>query len=84
MFKKFNSFAASITGSVSGAIASVVSVSKAGVVSGLGATGITSGLSSIGSVAGGGMAAGLGVVVAIPVVVGGVSYCIYKYCFSDE
>ncbi len=64
-----------------GSIGSVSAVSALG-VPGLGATGITSGLAAIGNVVGGGMAAGLGVTVAAPVVIGVFAYGVYKW-FED-
>lgn len=45
-----------------------VAVSLAGTTAGLSAAGISSGLASIGAIAGGGMAAGVGVLVAAPVI----------------
>lgn len=55
------------SGGALGAASSVAAISSAGAVSGLGAAGITSGLAAIGSVIGGGMLAGLGIAVALPV-----------------
>jgi hypothetical protein len=48
-------------------------------VPGLGATGITSGLAAVGGAVGGGMAAGLAVCVAAPVLIGGLSYGLYRW-----
>ncbi len=64
---------------VAGAAGSVGTVAAAGSVAGLGATGITSGLAAVGSVLGGGMATGLAVTVAAPLVVGAAAYGLYKW-----
>ncbi|CDS47972.1 hypothetical protein [Polaromonas sp. CG9_12] len=49
-----------------------------GSVAGLGAAGITSGLAAVGSLVGGGMAAGLVVTAAAPIAVGALGYGLYK------
>jgi choline-glycine betaine transporter len=70
---------AGAVGTTVGAAGSLGTVAAAGTVTGLGATGITSGLAAIGGVVGGGMAAGLVVTVAAPVVIGATAYGIYKW-----
>ena len=55
-------------GAMTGGAASVMAVSGAGSVAGLSAAGISSGLAAVGGVVGGGMAAGLVVSAALPVV----------------
>ncbi|MEB3282230.1 MAG: hypothetical protein VKK42_25265 [Lyngbya sp.] len=55
-------------GAITGGAASVMAVSSAGSVAGLSAAGISSGLAAVGGVVGGGMAAGLAVSAALPVV----------------
>ncbi|WP_417446110.1 hypothetical protein [Kangiella sp.] len=81
---KFNKKLAGLVGSVVGSCSSLVLVSKAGIVSGLGATGITSGLGSVGGAIGGGMATGLGVVATAPILIGCLSYVGYKYFVDDK
>lgn len=56
-------------------------ISASGVVAGLSAVGITSGLAAVGAVVGGGMLAGIAVVAAIPVAIGGI---LYHICRSKE
>lgn len=68
-------------GAVAGAAGSIGSISAL-VVPGLGATGVTSGLATLGSVAGGGMVTGLAIACVAPVAAGAVAYGIYKY-FND-
>jgi len=72
---------AAATGATGGAAGSIGAVATLG-VPGLGATGITSGLATIGSVFGGGMATGLIVTAAAPVVLGAAAYGLYKW-FKD-
>ncbi|MGB4497668.1 MAG: hypothetical protein WBI40_03125 [Methylococcaceae bacterium] len=48
-------------------------------VTGLGATGVTSGLAAIGSIVGGGMTAGLVVTAAAPIAGGVAAYGLYKW-----
>jgi hypothetical protein len=72
---------AAATGAATGATGSVGAVAALG-VPGLGATGITSGLATIGSVLGGGMATGLVVTAAAPVALGAAAYGLYKW-FND-
>lgn len=60
-------------------LSSLLAASAVGAtVLGSSAAGITSGLSLVGSLVGGGMAAGVATVAAAPVVIGGVSYGLYK------
>ncbi len=56
-----------VLGAVGGGVASVAAVSGAGSVAGLSAAGISSGLAAVGGVVGGGMAAGLAVSTALPI-----------------
>jgi len=70
---------AGAAGTAAGAAGSVGTVAAAGTVTGLGATGITSGLAAIGGVVGGGMATGLAITVAAPLVVGGAAYGLYRW-----
>lgn len=72
---------AAATGATGGAIGSVGTVAVLG-VPGLGAIGITSGLATVGSVVGGGMASGLVIAVAGPVAIGAAAYGLYKW-FTD-
>lgn len=65
-------------GAVAGAAGSIGSISALG-VPGLGATGMTSGLATLGSVAGGGMATGLVIACVAPVAAGVVAYGLYKW-----
>ena len=53
-------------------------VSASGAVAGLSAAGISSGLAAIGSLVGGGMAAGVAVAAAIPLAAGAAGYAIIK------
>ena len=76
-----NSGKAAAGGAVAGAAGSIGSISALG-VPGLGATGVTSGLATLGSVAGGGMATRLVIACAAPVAAGAVAYGIYKL-FKD-
>lgn len=68
-----------VAGAAAGAAGSVSTVAAAGAVSGLGAAGITSGLATVGSVVGGGMAAGLAVTAAAPIAIGAAAYGLYKW-----
>jgi choline-glycine betaine transporter len=77
--KDKNAAVAGAAGTVAGAAGSVGTVAAAGTVTGLGATGITSGLAAIGGVVGGGMATGLAITVAAPLVIGGAAYGLYKW-----
>jgi hypothetical protein len=72
---------AAATGATGGAAASIGAVAALG-VPGLGATAITSGLATLGSVVGGGMATGLVLAVAAPVAIGAAAYGLYKW-FTD-
>ena len=61
----------------------IAAVSAAGATAGLSGAGITSGLATIGSIVGGGMAAGTALLAAAPVVAAaGVGYGAYKLCKS--
>ena len=72
------------TGATVGGGAVLSTIAAAGSVTGLGATGITSGLASVGAIVGGGMAAGLAVTVAAPILGGALAYAGYRYFLSDE
>ncbi len=65
----FTFIAGTIIGAVSGGVSSIVLVANAGMVEGLSAAGITSGLDAVGLIVGGGIAAGLAVAAALPVIV---------------
>jgi hypothetical protein len=65
-----------LTGGAAGAVGSVATVS------GLGATGITSGLAAIGGTVGGGMAAGLAITAVAPLAVAGGVFFAYKKWFK--
>lgn len=65
------------SGVATGAIESIAAVWSAGAVTGLGATGITSGLSAIGTVAGGSIATGLAITATAPLAVGALDYPFY-------
>jgi len=69
--------AGTAAGTAAGAVGSIAVVSAAG-TAGLSAAGLTSGLAALGTIAGGGMAAGLTVAAALPVLgavaVGGATY----------
>ncbi len=65
-------------GATGGVIGSVGTIAALG-VPGLGATGITSGLATLGGVVGAGMATGLGMSIAAPVIIGAVAYGFYKW-----
>ena len=62
--------ASAVGGGAVGTAGSLAAVSTLGAVEGLSAAGMTSGLAALGSLAGGGMAAGIGVA-AVPVLAGG-------------
>jgi uncharacterized membrane protein YebE (DUF533 family) len=59
--------------------ASIGSVALNGSVTGLSATGITSGLAVVGTLAGGGMAVGVFIVAASPIAAGVLGYQGYKF-----
>ena len=65
-------------GATAGGVGAVGAVAALG-IPGLGATGITSGLATVGSIVGGGMGAGLLITAAAPLAVGVVSYVLYKW-----
>jgi len=73
---------AGITGLVGGGAISYTALWFAG-VNGLSAAGLTSGLATLGSIAGGGMATGVGVVVIPVVVLGGGAYIAHDY-YKDK
>lgn len=81
-FKNFSEETkASLTGGTGGALGSggaITLVSVMGRVAGLSAPGITSGLAALGALVGGGMATGIAIVAAVPVVAGGAAYGGYK------
>lgn len=71
--------AGSVAGALAGAAGGIVAVSAFGAVPGLSAAGISSGLAAIGSVVGGGMAAGTVAVIAIPAAAAAlIGYFIYR------
>lgn len=76
--------AAMATGAAIGGGTALAAVSTTGAVTGLGATGITSGLAAVGSVVGGGMAAGLVVTAALPIAGGALAYAGYRYLTSGS
>lgn len=66
-----------------GGAASAATVAGIGsVAAGSSAAAMTSTLATIGSTVGGGMAAGIGIVAAAPIAVGGIAYGLYKF-FKD-
>lgn len=68
-----------VVGAVTGGVSSVAVVSAVGSVAGLSAAGISSGLATMGAIVGGGMAAGLVVSVALPVVAAaGGGFAVYQ------
>lgn len=70
---------ASYTGAAAGTAGSIAAVSAMGTTAGLSAAGISSGLAAIGSTVGGGMAAGVVITAAAPVVAAtAVGYGVYK------
>jgi len=74
-------------GGIVGFGAITAAISASGTVIGLSAAGITSGLAAIGATVGGGMAAGVTVLAAIPIVAGAAGYAIIKgvkYFFSQR
>lgn len=74
-----NFAAGSIIGGLLGGGGSVAAVSSAGSVAGLSAAGISSGLATLGSVVGGGMAAGLVVSTALPILgAAGIGFAAYE------
>lgn len=75
---------AGAVGGTAGVAGSIGAIAAAGTVSGLSANGITSGLAAIGSIAGGGMTAGLIITAAAPVAVGAGAYVLYKWLKSDK
>ena len=71
----------SYVGGIGGAVGTLGAVSASGAVAGLSTAGITSGVSAIGTLIGGGLLSGSIIVVALPAVAAtGVGYGIYKAC----
>lgn len=75
---KKNELIATGTGAIIGTGAVGTSVIYGGAVVGTSAAGLTSGLAAVGSVVGGGMAAGIGVVCAAPILAAGAGFGLYK------
>ena len=75
--EKISETIGAIGGGVLGFGGVTAAVSSLG-IAGLSAAGITSGLSVLGGIVGGGMAAGIGVCAAIPIAVGAVGYALIK------
>ena len=73
-----NALKAGVGSAIAGGAASIGGIALSGSVTGLGATGITSGLASIGTLLGGSMTAGLVVVAAAPIATGLIGYQVYK------
>ena len=71
-------FKAAVVGAVAGGAGVYGAIATSGSVAGLGATGITSGLAAVGSIVGGGMAAGLAVTAAAPVAAGAIAFGLYN------
>ncbi len=65
-------------GSVLSIGAMIALISKLGIVSGLSAAGVTSGLAAIGAIVGGGMVAGIAIMAAVPLLVGGALYWLFS------
>jgi len=82
MSNQKNDITAAASGAVIGSTGAITAVSTLG-VSGLAATGITSGLAAVGSLVGGGMLAGLAVTAAAPLAGGATVYGIYKWISED-
>lgn len=72
------------SGAIAGGGAAVAGVAQLGAVSGLGATGMTSGLATVGAFVGGGMAAGLALTAAAPVLGGVLAYTGYRYFMAED
>lgn len=75
--EKISEAIGAISGSGLGIGISLAAVSALG-TAGISAVGMTSGLAALGAIIGGGMFAGIGVVAAIPLVVGAVGYGVVK------
>ncbi len=65
-------------GSVLSIGAMIALISEVGIVAGLSAAGVTSGLAAIGAIVGGGMVAGLAIIAAVPLLVGGALYWLFS------
>lgn len=76
--EKLSAALGTIGGGTLGFASITATVSTLGTVTGLSATGISSGLAALGTAVGGGMAAGVAVAAAIPVAAGGAGYGIIK------
>ena len=76
---KNNALKAGVGSAIGGVFASIGSVALNGSVTGLSATGITSGLAVVGTLAGGGMAVGVFIVAASPIAAGVLGYQGYKF-----
>lgn len=66
------------SGGVAGSISAIAGVSVAAAEGAVGAAALTSGLAGVGTLVGGGMAAGLGVVACAPLLGAGACYGIYR------
>ncbi|HGM7298748.1 TPA: hypothetical protein ACKP7S_000492 [Stenotrophomonas maltophilia] len=65
-------------GAVAGATSAILGVTSGAAAGTAGAAAVTSGLATVGSVVGGGMLAGLGVVAAAPIAGGAAMFGVYK------
>ncbi|MDF9304786.1 hypothetical protein P5P81_20760 [Tritonibacter mobilis] len=72
------------SGAIVGGGAAITGISQLGAVTGLGATGITSGLATVGALVGGGMASGLALTAAAPVLGGVLAYAGYRYFTAED
>lgn len=66
------------SGAVAAATSAVLGVTSSAAAGTAGAAAVTSGLAAVGSVIGGGMLAGIGVVAAAPIAGGAAMFCVYK------
>ncbi|MFY0311302.1 hypothetical protein ACFMBG_15535 [Leisingera sp. D0M16] len=81
---KDNKDLATASGAIVGGGAAIAGISQLGAVTGLGATGITSGLATFGAFVGGGMASGLALTAAAPVLGGVLAFAGYRYFTAEE
>lgn len=72
------------SGAIAGGVSAITGISQLGAVTGLGATGITSGLATVGALVGGGMASGLALTAAAPVLGGFLAYTGYRLFMADD
>lgn len=72
------------SGAIVGGGAAITGISQLGAVTGLGATGITSGLATVGAAVGGGMAAGLALTAAAPILGGALAYAGYRLLTAED